>query len=447
MTPRAPARPAPRIPGSAAYRRPPVPAGLLKLDANEGLRPDEGILDALRSGGAELLRRYPDVSALEAALAARLGVPPEHVIATAGADDAIDRSCRAYLEPGRTLVEQDPGFHMFSRAAGLQSATVVRVPWRRGPFPCDAFLAAIDRHTGVVAVISPGNPVGAAMGREDLERIARAAPGALVVLDHAYVEYADEDLTPAARRFPNVVVLRTLSKAWGLAGCRVGYAVGDPEVIGALRAAGQPYPVAAPSAALALAQLARGEADMTAHVAQVRSERHRLVAALRALGGSQEDSQANFLLVECGARRRFVKDGLGTLGIAVRDFPDQPGLEGALRVTLPGREPDFERLRGALATCLAPEAVLVDERVCAPHAFRVLEGRVPVRALPAGDVAASVAERRRSDGSRLWMVCASTGDARAAAAAGILPVQLADGELRPDMRPAASPDPGVEPPA
>jgi histidinol-phosphate aminotransferase len=191
----------------------------------------------------------------------------------------------------------------------------------------------------------------------DVRRLATAAPGALVILDHVYVEYADEDLTSGVLDLPNVLVLRTLSKAWGLAGCRVGYAVGSPYVVAVLRAAGGPYTVAAPSVALALSQLERGAGPLAAHVARVREERRRLSARLAAAGLVPRRSQANFLLVECGLRAASIHAGLAARGVLVRDFPGRRGLETALRITLPGDASDFERLSDALDGTLDAEGL------------------------------------------------------------------------------------------
>ena len=173
------------------------------------------------------------------------------------------------------------------------------------------------------------------------------------MLDHAYVEYADEDLTATAFEFPNVLVVRTLSKAWGLAGCRVGYAIGAPDVLGALRAAGPSYPLAAPSVAIALEQLARGDDAMRAHVARIRDERADLTEELAGLGLRPYSSQANFVLAECGSDAAPLRAALDEHGVRVRDFPDRPGLERCLRITLPGSEPAFTVLVRALRAVFA----------------------------------------------------------------------------------------------
>ena len=350
------AGPVSRIDPEAAYRRPTAPGpALLRLDSNEGALPPQELLAGLAGADPELLRRYPEVSELEATLAARLTVAPERVIVTAGADEAIDRACRAFLEPSRTLVLPDPCFDMFDRCAALAGGTLVRVAWRDGPFPLDRFLERVDARTAVVVVVTPNNPTGAVATLAQVRRLAAAAPNALLVIDHVYVEYADEDLTPGVSTLPNALVLRTFSKAWGLAGCRVGYAVGSPYVIGVLRAAGGPYSVAAPSIALALAQLERGEGALRAHVARIRTERGLLTARLAAAGGglAPQPSQANFVLVECGGRAQAIRAALAERGVVVRDFPGRPGLETSLRITLPGTPTDFERLCAALDAALA----------------------------------------------------------------------------------------------
>lgn len=344
-----------RLDPAAAYpKRPSAPAGVLRLDSNEGPRPPRALLEELAALEPELLRRYSDASALEAVIADRIGVSPERVVVTAGADEALDRICRAYARSDRPVLLPEPTFDMLERFARLASAPTVRVPWWDDAFPVDEILRRLDTHTGVAVVVSPNNPTGAVASRQDVRRIAAAAPNAVVLLDHAYVEYADEDLTPALLDLDNVVVVRTMSKARGLAGCRVGYAIGSPRVITDLRAAGAPYPVAAPSLALALAQLRGGEAALRAHVTRVREERVALHDLLVSRGVRARASQANFVLADFGHSATPVRDGLRARGILVRDFPGRAALETSLRITLPGDAADFARLTAALISVLEP---------------------------------------------------------------------------------------------
>jgi len=333
---------------------------VLRLNSNEGPRAPQALLAELAALDPEVLRRYPDATAVETALAARVGVRPERVVVTAGADEALDRICRAYAGPDRPVLLPEPTFDMLERFAALAGAPLVRVPWFTDAFPLEEILARLDRRTALVIIVSPNNPTGGVASRDEVRRIAAAAPQSLVLIDQAYIEYADEGIDPAVLDVPNVVVVRTMSKAWGLAGCRVGYAVGSSDVIAVLRAAGGPYPVAGPSLALALSQLKRGDAALRAHVTQVRVERANLRELLCARGVDARASQANFVLGDFGRRAAFVRDGLRARGILVRDFPRRAGLETSLRITLPGDPADFERLTTALDTVLAPQAIVFD---------------------------------------------------------------------------------------
>jgi histidinol-phosphate aminotransferase len=343
----------PRVDPAAAYtKRAAAPSGVLRLDSNEGPAPRRDLLAELAALEPELLRRYTDAAALEAALAERMGIGPEHVIVTAGADEALDRIYRAYAGPDRAVLLPEPTFEMLERFAALVGAPLVRVPWFTDPFPIDEIITRLDHQIGVVVVVTPNNPTGGVASREDVRRIAAAAPKVIVLIDHAYVEYADDDLTPAMLDLENVVVVRTMSKAWGLAGCRVGYAIGSSAVVAVLRSAGAPYSVAAPSIALALAQLRHGDAALRAHVSRVRAEREALRELLGTRGASTRASHANFVLADFGPRVTTVREGLRAYGILVRDFPGRAGLETSLRITLPGDPGDFSRLTAALQALL-----------------------------------------------------------------------------------------------
>lgn len=202
---------------------------MLKLDGNEGNPPPRRLLEDLAKADLSKVRDYPDARPLESEIAERLGVDPARVVVTAGADEALDRLFRAYLAPGRRLVLPVPAFEMMYRFAAVVGGEIAPVPWTDA-FPTDEVIAALDDAVSLVAMISPNNPTGRTATASDLERVAEAASnvnsganfGAMVVLDHAYVEYSDHDLTSVAQRFDNVVTVRTFSKAWGLAGCRVG---------------------------------------------------------------------------------------------------------------------------------------------------------------------------------------------------------------------------------
>jgi histidinol-phosphate aminotransferase len=325
----------------------------LWLAGNEGRPPAR--LDAPLP--AEELGRYPSSSDLEAFVAERLAVDPARTLVTAGADDGLLRLALAFLAPGRELVLPTPTFEMIPRYAALTGGDVVEVPWEDGAaYPVDAVLAAVTPRTSLIAVVSPNNPTGAVASPKDLRRLSEAAPDALLIVDQAYAEFADVDLTAPALELPNAVVLRTMSKAYGCAGLRVGFALGRPEVIETLRAAGNPYPVSA--SALTAAAVRLGD-DVGPTVGRVRRERAALLATLGELGVSAAPSQGNFVFLR-SPRAVPVRDLMAGLGIAVRAFPGVPGLSDALRVTLPGDAASFSRLDRAIRAAFAPEALLFD---------------------------------------------------------------------------------------
>lgn len=349
---------APRVASLAAYKVPRHPAPIdLFLDGNEGLSPPPEVLGWLADAPVDVVRRYPSARDLEARLAQLHGVDPAQVMVAAGGDDAIDRLCRAVLCEGRSLLLPVPTFEMIARYARLAGADVVELPWGDAPYPAAEVARRVDERTGLVALVSPNNPTGGVATVDDLHTVA--ATGALVLVDLAYVEFGDDALFQAALALPNAVVIRTLSKAWGLAGLRVGYAVGPAPVIDAMRAAGAPYAVSGPSVYLAGRWLEAGEGAMRAFVEEVKQERSELVEVLSSLGVAAAPSEANFVFGRT-PRALWVRDAMAGLGVGVRAFPQKPGLEDALRVTVPGVPAQHQRLCRGLRAALRPEALLFD---------------------------------------------------------------------------------------
>jgi len=334
----------PAVVGLAPYA-PPVPGPRidLALDANEG--PGAPIdLGAIASRlGPDAGRRYPSAAALQAELAGRFGVDASRVLVTAGGDEAIDRACRVCLEPGRELILPTPTFEMIGRYARAAGARVLETPWAGGPYPIEAVLGLVSERTSMIAVVSPNNPTGAAARAGDLALLAAGAPGAVLLVDLAYAEFADEDLTEAALALPNAVVVRTFSKALGLAGLRVGYAMGPARIVRAMRSVASPYPVSALSAGAASEALRLAGTYVPGTVSRIREERERLTVLLGELGARPHPSQANFVLAEFDDADGVWR-ALAALGIGVRRFIADPVLKNALRITCPGEGRSFERL-------------------------------------------------------------------------------------------------------
>ena len=235
------------------YVPPPSGTGIdLDLSRNEG-RTDAAVLLAAVTDPSRLVSRYPDTGALRRRLAELNRVEPDQVLVTAGGDDALHRCFLALVGSGGSAVTTSPTFEMIPAYAGQLGVDLAEVPWWSGAFPSDDVVSAGSAGAGAAFVVSPNNPTGSTLTGPDLVRIAGSFPH--VVLDAAYGEFADTDLSPAALGSENIVVVRTLSKAYGLAGLRVGYLLGPPELIARIAAHGGPYPVSALSAALAEARL------------------------------------------------------------------------------------------------------------------------------------------------------------------------------------------------
>ncbi|MFV2038873.1 MAG: histidinol-phosphate transaminase [Acidimicrobiales bacterium] len=312
----------------------------LDLSRNEG-NPGSADLVAALGDPTELLRRYPDTSRLRSRLAELHGVSDRRVLVTAGGDDALLRCFMARTGPGREVLATQPTFEMIQRYAEQVASRVIEVPWLTGSFPTGAVLDAITASTDILFLVSPNNPTGAVADGADLRNLAGEIP--FVVLDAAYGEFAEADLTGAALEMDNVVVVRTLSKAYGLAGLRVGYLLGPTSVIDELSSYGSPYPVSGLSAAAALARLDRPPVELERFVGQVKRERTELSRVLRTLGCEALPSQANFVLAGCPDAEQLVS-GAAALGVGLRRFPGRSALENAVRITLPGDEQEFKRL-------------------------------------------------------------------------------------------------------
>ncbi len=290
---------------------------------------------------------YPKAFGLQQHLADRFNVLPAQVLVTGGADEALERAIGCVLEPGRELIATSPTFEMIPIYARLTGGAVHQIPWLEGSFPVSEILEAVTDRTTVISVVTPANPTGALIALGDLQRIARAAPQILLIVDLAYVEFADVDITPDLLAEPNVLIVRSLSKAWGMPGARVGYALGSAEVIDWMSRTSGPYSVSGPSLAIAQARLQYGRENVRNYVRTVRAEREHLIELIKELGGIPMPSQANFVLA------RFedvveVSDRLADRGIGTRRFPGNPDLQDFLRITCPGDQEAFQRLTGAL---------------------------------------------------------------------------------------------------
>ncbi|MGO1307070.1 MAG: histidinol-phosphate transaminase [Microbacterium gubbeenense] len=299
-----------------------------KLSSNENpFDPLPGVLAAVAEASA--LNRYPDATAgrLREALGARYGVGADEVVVGAGSVALLAAFIQAAAAPGDEVVYAWRSFEAYPGLVRVAGATSVEVPLAAdGRHDLEAMAGAITDRTRCILVCTPNNPTGTAISSADVEAfLARVPNDVLVLLDEAYIEFGtdDEAVDGLAERIyerhPNVVVLRTFSKAYGLAALRVGYAIGHTRVLDAARATQIPLSVTQQAEAAALASLER-EAEVRDRVAVIADRRRRLVAGLRAAGWDVPDTQSNFVWLPTTDPAHAA--AFDAAGLVVRPFPD-----------------------------------------------------------------------------------------------------------------------------
>lgn len=344
---------------SYEYERIVTPTGGLRLHLNEntaGCSPK--VIAALQSVTREQAALYPDYDAVAAAVARRLGAGTDEIALTNGLDEGILAASIVMLRGGSAAAPDEaivvvPAFDMYAACADAVGGRVVEVPLGRDfAFPGAALERAITPRTRLIFLTSPNNPTGLVIPRAEILRVARAAPAALVLVDEAYADFADETLLDdrQARGLPNLVIGRTFAKAYGLAGLRAGALVGQATTIARLRKAIPPYSLNVCAAAALGAGLADDE-YVRWYLSQVRESKALLYRALTTLGIRYWESAANFVLADFGDRAREVVDGLAARHIFVRDKSRDPSCPGCLRMTT-GVVAHTERLIAALEEVL-----------------------------------------------------------------------------------------------
>ena len=331
-----------------AYRPPLAGRTGLRLDFNEstvGCSPR--VLARLRLLDAELLARYPEREPVEHEVADFLGLDPAQVLLTNGVDEAIHLLCSTYLDPGDEALIVVPTFAMYAIFAQAEGARVIEV--RAGEkffFPAQDVLARVSSRTRLIAVANPNNPTGAAVAGDVLLQIAQSAPQAAVLVDEAYFEFHGETLIDRTRQIGNLFVARTFSKAYGLAGLRIGILAGEARQMAMVRRVASPYSVNVAALAV-LPEALRDQDYVGGYVAQVLRNRERLQQELGNLGLHYWPSHANFVLVRIGSAHGEFVQALRTRGILVRDRNSDPGCEGCVRLTV-GTDEHTQALIAAL---------------------------------------------------------------------------------------------------
>jgi histidinol-phosphate aminotransferase len=348
-------RPAPRsrVQAMKEYHPPLGNRDSLRLDFNENtLACSPKVRDALNRITTGALTRYPEREPVEAVVAAHLGLQPAQVTLTNGVDEAIHVLFETFLDAGDELLLPVPTYTMYEVYATATDARIVAIQAADDlEFPFERLLAAITPHTKIIAVANPNSPSGTIATRAQLIEIANRAPQALVLVDEAYFHFHGETVIDLVGTIPNLIVARTFSKAYGLAGLRLGLLAGPVDLMRWIRRVLSPYSVNA----LALACLPPALEDtdyLNGYVAEVLAARTEFETVLDAAGLRRWPSRANFILVNIGARHAEFAQRMRDAGVLVRDRSSDPGCDGRVRITIGTRE-QMQQAAAALLEVLA----------------------------------------------------------------------------------------------
>jgi histidinol-phosphate aminotransferase len=328
-----------RVQAMKEYHPPLGSRDALRLDFNENtLACSPRVREALAQISAGALTRYPEREPVEALVAAHLGLRAEQVALTNGVDEAIHVLFETFLDAGDELLLPIPTYTMYEVYASATDARVVAVQAADNlHFPFERLLAAITPRTKIIAVANPNSPSGSIATRAQLLELARRAPHAVLLVDEAYFHFCGETVTDLIGAIPNLMIARTFSKAYGLAGLRLGLLAGPVELMRWVRCVLSPYSVNS----LALACLPAALEDtayLDWYVGEVVAARAEFEAVLDAAKVRRWPSRANFILVDIGPRHAEFVRLMRDAGVLVRDRSSDPGCDGRVRITIGTRE-------------------------------------------------------------------------------------------------------------
>jgi len=328
-----------RVQAMKEYHPPLGDRSALRLDFNENtVACSPKVREVLGSVSAGELTRYPEREPVEAIVAEHLRLAPAQVVLTNGVDEAIHVLFETFLEAGDELLLPVPTYTMYEVYASATDAKVVTVQAASDlQFPYERLLAAISPQTKIVAVANPNSPAGSVATRAQLTEIARRAPHAVVLVDEAYFHFHGETVIDLIGDIPNLIVARTFSKAYGLAGLRLGLLAGPVELMRWIRRVLSPYSVNS----LALACLPPALEDaayLDWYAGEVLAARAEFEAVLDQAGIRRWPSHANFVLVDIGPQHADFVSRMRASDVLVRDRSNDPGCDGCVRITIGTRQ-------------------------------------------------------------------------------------------------------------
>ena len=324
----------------------------LRLDFNENtVACSPRVLEALKKISAAELAKYPERAQVEAKVAQHLRLEPEQVLLTNGVDEAIHVLCQTYLDREDEFLFPTPTYTMYEVYGSCTDATVKTVPSSGDfTFPIEELLAAITPQTRLIAIASPNSPTGTVASREQILQILNGAPQAAVLVDEAYYHFCGQTVMDLVGQAPNLIVARTFSKAYGLAGLRLGMLAAPTGIQQWLRTVISPYSVN--SLALAcLPEALDDEEYLQWYVEEVKAARTEMVDSLRRLGVPQWPSQANFILVKIGPKHGEFVRAMHQRGVLTRDRSKDQGCAGCVRMTV-GTRAQLKQAMAAMAEAL-----------------------------------------------------------------------------------------------
>ncbi|MBA7612036.1 Histidinol-phosphate aminotransferase [subsurface metagenome] len=328
----------------------PAETDVVKLNTNENpYPPSPAVMDAIRDISEEQMRRYPDPhgNKFRKAAAEVNGVGPDYIMCCNGGDELLEITIRAFCDENRPLAYPVPTYSLYPVLANLQNCKAIEVPFD-SEFNLPAKLASAD--AALTIVCNPNAPTGSFVSVDELKSLAGKLSGVLLI-DEAYVDFAQDNCAALVKDFDNVIILRSMSKGYCLAGIRFGYAIAQPALIAGLMKVKDSYNVDAVAITAATAAI-RDQSYFQQNIKKVKDERARLTQQLRDLGFDVPDSSSNFVLAKCKNHKAVeIYEKLVERKIYVRYF-DYPNLNDKLRITV-GTSEQNDKLLLALKEILS----------------------------------------------------------------------------------------------
>jgi histidinol-phosphate aminotransferase len=325
----------------------------VRLDFNENtFACSPKVLEVLGDVSRAALTKYPEREPVERLVATRLGLDAAQVLLTNGVDEAIHVICQAYLDADDEFLLPVPTYSMYEVYGSATEAKMISVQAGSDfSFPMDALLNKISPATKLIAIANPNSPTGSITGREAIQRILEQAPQAIVLVDEAYYHFYGQTVLDLIGRVPNLMVTRTFSKAYGLAGLRLGMLAASAEQMQWLRRMISPYSVNGLALACLPAAL-EDESYINWYVHEALRGRAEFIDALQRLQVPYWPSEANFILIKIGMKHREFVAAMRRRNVLVRDRSNDPGCDGCVRITIGVQEHNHqgvEALKESLA--------------------------------------------------------------------------------------------------